>query len=219
MNNSGNRLKELIDYLKLSEAEFAKKIGMAHPNLKKYLNNDFGIGKKVANKIIEIYNRVNVNWLLNGQGEMLIQYVDNNKSEHITKFPIYSHVYCGSPASQWNVNDVIDYYELPKLDKKREPFGLIAKGDSMMPFINPQDLIVCVDDENLIKPRTAVVVVFKSVETIEANAKLIKFKEKNLRDNKEVLLYSINTKYEPEVYSVKEILRIYKVVRVVREVK
>jgi phage repressor protein C with HTH and peptisase S24 domain len=81
-------------------------------------------------------------------------------------------------------------WQLPSLTKFGEAFGLIAKGDSMAPYINPYDVLICVDKPDMIKDRTAVVCVFKSVDTIEANAKLIK------RDKKARNRYALLNKHQ-----------------------
>ncbi len=60
------------------------------------------------------------------------------------------------------------------------------------------------------------VAVFKSMpDTIEANAKLINWD----RRNKLITLYSINTKYPATNHSENEFIKIYKVNRIIRDVK
>jgi hypothetical protein len=60
-----------------------------------------------------------------------------------------------------------------------------------------------------------VIVGFKTVpDSYQANAKLIKWLGKN-----QIMLYSINTKYEPQIYHLSEIANIFKLVRIIRDVK
>jgi transcriptional regulator with XRE-family HTH domain len=208
------RLKQLREALGLNKNQLAVKLGIDNGNLSRYESGKVKPNSEFYERLVDKFAQVNLSWLISGEGEMFIQKAPADKSK-IRSVPLYAYVYCGSPASQWDTDKVKEYMQLPALAKYGEAFGLIAKGDSMAPYINPYDVLICVDKPDLIKDRTAVVCVFKSVDTIEANAKLIK------RDKKagSVMLYSINTKYEPEIYDEDEILKIYKVVRIIRDVK
>jgi len=209
------RLKQLREALGLNKNQLALKLEIDNGNLSRYESGKVKPNSEFYERLIEKFAAVNLSWLISGEGEMFIQKISSPDKNKIRSVPLYSYVYCGSPASQWDNDKVKEYMQLPSLTRYGEAFGLIAKGDSMAPYINPYDVLICVDKPDLIKDRTAVVCVFKSVDTIEANAKLIK------RNKKEgtVILYSINTKYEPEVYDEDEILKIYKVVRIIRDVK
>ncbi|MBN8571920.1 MAG: LexA family transcriptional regulator [Ignavibacteria bacterium] len=145
----------------------------------------------------------------------VLEVKDIDVEPYITKHhkPIYGNVYCGSAASQWPEGKIVKHIFTDIQDKSA--FGLIAKGDSMVPYINPYDILICIDKPELIKNRTAVVVVLKSTDTLEANAKYILHKP----EDKKILLYSNNTKYEPIEYRESEILKVYKVVQIIRNVK
>lgn len=209
------RLKELREALGLNKNQLAVKLGIDNGNLSRYESGKVKPNSEFYERLVQKFENVNLSWLISGEGEMFIQKPSASEKNKMRRIPLYSYVYCGSPASQWDTDKVKEYMQLPSLSKYGEAFGLIAKGDSMAPYINPYDVLVCVDKPDMIKDRTAVVCVFKSVDTIEANAKLIK------RNKKEgtVMLYSINTKYEPEVFDEDQILKIYKVVRIIRDVK
>jgi len=209
------RLKQLREALGLNKNQLAVKLGIDNGNLSRYESGKVKPNSEFYERLVDKFAQVNLSWLISGEGEMFIQKIPAPDKAKIRSIPLYSYVYCGSPASQWDTDKVKEYMQLPSLTRYGEAFGLIAKGDSMAPYINPYDVLVCVDKPDLIKDRTAVVCVFKSVDTIEANAKLIK------RDKKAgtVLLYSINTKYEPELFNEDQILKIYKVVRIIRDVK
>ncbi len=209
------RLKQLREALGLNKNQLAVKLGIDNGNLSRYESGKVKPNSEFYERLVDKFGAVNLSWLISGEGEMFIQKASAPERSKIRSVPLFAYVYCGSPASQWDTDKVKEYMQLPALTKYGEAFGLIAKGDSMAPYINPYDVLICVDKPDLIKDRTAVVCVFKSVDTIEANAKLIK------RDKKagSVMLYSINTKYEPEIYDEDEILKIYKVVRIIRDVK
>lgn len=131
------------------------------------------------------------------------------------RIPVLGYADCGSPAANWydNAERIIDLADAAVLVN---PFMLIAKGDSMRPYINPGDKLVCSEHTEKIKDNTAVVAVFKSMpDTVEANAKLISWD----RRNKLITLYSINTKYPPTNNHENEFIKIYKVNRIIRDVK
>lgn len=209
------RLKHLREALGLNKNQLAVKLGIDNGNLSRYESGKVKPNSEFYERLVSKFGTVNLSWLISGEGEMFVQKTSAPDKNKIRSIPLYAYVYCGTPASQWDNDKVKEYMQLSSLTKYGEAFGLIAKGDSMAPYINPYDILICVDKPDMIKDRTAVVCVFKSVDTIEANAKLIK------RDKKQgtVMLYSINTKYEPEVYNEDEILKIYKVVRIIRDVK
>ncbi len=133
----------------------------------------------------------------------------------IKTVPIVGSVPCGLPVTSWDIDDN-KTLKLTDVGHLHEAFILTAKGDSMSPFINNKDLLLCADlPERIKRNGTAVVVSFNSdPETFNANAKLIKWNGRA----KEIMLYSINTKYPPEVYPLKEVFKIYKVVRIIRDV-
>jgi phage repressor protein C with HTH and peptisase S24 domain len=85
----------------------------------------------------------------------------------------------------------------------------------MRPYINPGDYLLCVDEPGKLKDGRAVVVNFKTIpETYMSNAKLIRY-----LDNDRIMFYSINTKYPPTIHKKTDIYKIYKVMRIIREVK
>lgn len=128
--------------------------------------------------------------------------------------PIVGQVACGEPAITYYESGN-KFLEVGDVSHLATPFILLTKGDSMSPYINPHDKLVCTIPSSKIKDGSAVVVSFKSMpDTYEANAKLIRF----LKDEK-ILLYSINTKFPPMIYSQNEIYQIYKVVKIIRDVR
>ncbi len=137
------------------------------------------------------------------------------KGVKLRKVPVLGYAECGYPAVTWldSASKVMDLTDAAALVN---PFVLIAKGDSMRPYINPGDKLLCSEHTEKVRDNTAVVAVFKSMpDTIEANAKLISWDRKN----KLITLYSINTKYPPTNHLEDEFVKIYKVNRIIRDVK
>jgi hypothetical protein len=137
------------------------------------------------------------------------------KGVKLRKIPVLGYAECGYSSTTWldTATKVVDLADATGLVN---PFVLVAKGDSMRPYINPGDKLLCSEHQERVKDHTAVIAVFKSMpDTAEANAKLISWDRKN----KLITLYSINTKYPPTNHLEDEFVRIYKVNRIIRDVK
>jgi transcriptional regulator with XRE-family HTH domain len=128
--------------------------------------------------------------------------------------PIVGFADCGNPAETW-LQGGNKFFDAGDIKGLHTPFILTARGDSMRPYINPYDKLLCsfIPFER-VKDKTAVVVAYKSPpETAEANAKLI------IKKDKHCILYSVNTIFPPVEIPYNEIARVYKLVRIIREVK
>lgn len=66
------RLLILIKYFNLTKSEFANKIGITPQALHNYLVKDRNVGFKFARKIKNVFSEINVDWLIDGKGEMLV---------------------------------------------------------------------------------------------------------------------------------------------------
>ena len=161
------------------------------------------------------YFKVSLDWLMKGEGSL--KKVEKEILEMGKKYkqvPVLGIAECGRPVSTWyGLGN--KFVELSDVGHLHTPFILIAKGDSMRPYINPGDKLLCSNMPDRVKNGTAVVAVFQSPpDTYEANAKLIKFEKDGM-----VTLYSINTKFPPTLHRETELQKIFKVVRIIREVK
>ncbi|MCC6865753.1 MAG: S24 family peptidase [Ignavibacteria bacterium] len=140
---------------------------------------------------------------------------ENTAASKFTRVPVLGYAECGSPAATWQ-DFAVKNIDLSDAAGLINPFIFVAKGDSMKPYINPGDKLLCSEFTEKIKDNTAVVAVFKSApDTFEANAKLINWDRKN----RLITLYSVNTKYPPTNHHENEFIKIYKLNRIIREVK
>jgi transcriptional regulator with XRE-family HTH domain len=205
------RLNEFCKTVSPTQVDFAAKLGMKPQTLQKYLKGHRLPLPDILNKINNL--GCNINWLLNGEGDMLKK---TDKPNVKTKsIPVLATVECGTPVYNQINEEGIKMMELTDSNHFTNPFIAIARGDSMRPYINPGDFLLCSEDIQKIKDGRAVVVNFKSVpETYSSNAKLIKY-----LDDDRIMLYSVNTKFPPTVHKKSEIYKIYKVVRIIRDVK
>jgi len=187
-----------------------------------------GLGEWKAehlHKIAGIF-MVSLEWLIRGDPaasskeprtfsrEGLDTYTQKVLDKKLRKVPILGYAECGQPIPQ-TIDPGTKSIEIANISQLNTPFILIAKGDSMKPYINPGDKLLAADMPSLIKPMRAVIVAFKTgAEQYEANAKLIKFDKSG-----KIILYSINTKHPPTVYDENEIYKIYKLIMIIRDVK
>ena len=205
------RLMEFCKVVSPTQVDFASKLGMKPQTLQKYIKGQRLPLPEILDKICSL--GCNINWLLNGEGDMIKK---SEKPSAKTKLiPVLATVECGVPVySQISVDD-IKVMEMTDVSHFVNPFIATARGESMRPYINPGDHLLCSDEPHKIKDGRAVVVNFKTIpETYSSNAKLIKF-----LDDDRIMLYSINTKFAPTVHRKSEIFKIYKVVRIIRDVR
>ncbi len=205
------RLTQFANAVASTKAEFAEMIEMSPQMLHKYINGERLPLPEILNKIHKV--GCNLNWLLNGEGEMMT--IKKESTKKTKKIPVLVEVECGVPVYNQLNNESLRYIELTDVSHYLNPFIAVARGDSMRPYINPGDLLLCIEDKEKIKDGRAVVVNFKTIpETYMSNAKLIRF-----LDDDRIMLYSINTKYPPTIHKKSDIYKIYKVIRIIREVK
>lgn len=212
-----NRIKELRG--DLTQKEFAKMIGIGYQLISDYETGRTQPSTEILDKFVN-NAFVNLLWLFTGVGEKYIDKTFAVRDESITynvrtkEVPIVGSVGCGLPLHSWNEYGT-EYYPINNVTHLNSPFILKAKGDSMIPFINPNDLLLCADEPHLIKNGRAVIVSFKTEpETSDGNAKLIKYLQNDL-----IMLYSVNTKHEPMIVNRKDIHHIYKLIRIIRDVR
>ena len=205
--------KRLYDFCKTistTQVEFAAKLGISPQALQKYLKGERLPLPDLLNKIGLL--GCDVNWLLNGSGEMIKQPLLSGKTKRI---PILAEVECETPVYNQINNENLKYVDIPDISHLVNPFIAIARGDSMRPYINPGDQLLCTDEEYKIKNGCAVVVSYKTIpDTYSSNAKLMNY----LPDDR-IIFYSVNTKYPPTIHKKSEIYRMFKVVRIIREVR
>ena len=97
-----NPIKQLIEHEKITQKEFAEKIGVKQQYVNKLINENVGIGTSVLKKIAAHYPHINLKWLLGLSGQMmlteeesgfhevdnLVQYLNKN-NEQLLKNPIF----------------------------------------------------------------------------------------------------------------------------------
>ncbi len=198
--------------------EFADIMETSYQNISRYEN-----GTKPLPEFFQTSRKklgININWFFDDKAEM---YETDQPKEIIDRYgknfrrvSELAMADCGLPATQWEYNEK-NFIIVDGLKHYRFVFAVKAAGDSMKPYIEKNDHIVCaeVPFEN-IKDYTAILLLYKSGPgTTEASVKLF---YRNKKDDGVITIYSVNTKYHPEDVPLERVQKIYKVVKIIRDV-
>lgn len=202
----------LLNKGSVTQKQLAYDLGIKTDTLFNYLKNRAKWDTNVVISISKYFN-VPIDYLYGNPSSVNDMAKGDKKSK---KVAILGKVECGIPITA-QISDTYDleHILIDNASRYKNPFILIAEGESMAPFINPKDYILCIDDAAKIKNKSTVVVSFKTEpENYEANAKL--YYE---LDDSHIMLYSINTKFPPTVHIKRDIAYIYKVIKIIRDVK
>ena len=71
--NMKERLKQLIDYYGISTNLFSQKIGVSEGTIRKILTQNTTIRSDTLEKISQNFTEINMDWLITGRGEMLLE--------------------------------------------------------------------------------------------------------------------------------------------------
>lgn len=200
------------------DREFSRRSDIGHKLVGLYRNGKGNPTLDNLEKLKKVYPESYV-WLVTGEGS---PYPDKASGREYTykgkinfkEVPVVASVACGVAFENWDFENSKTKTR-SDLGHLHNPFYVIAKGDSMRPYIDPKDWILCADIPlKEIKDKTAVVVSYKTEpDTTNANAKLFK-----RIDSKTFMLYSVNTKFDPTIHSYDEVEKIFKVVEVTKPV-
>lgn len=133
---------------------------------------------------------------------------------HNKLVPMLGIAACGLPVESWDEN-ALKYIDAGDTKGLVTPFLLEARGKSMFPMIYEKDKLLCshIERSQLIDEMLVVVSYRDIPESSPANAKLITVKKTSC------ILYSINANYKPIEVAFHDIQKIYKVVRIIRDIK
>lgn len=213
MAKISDRLKKLRENLAMNKNRFSNFIGLSNTYITQYENNKSEPANKFYHRLKDKIPNLNLDWLITGTGEMFSNPEPRKERRKTIPVPILGYAECGKPSSQW-YKEEHSAVEVEGMKQYKNVFAMKAAGDSMSPYINKGDTLVCADVAfDNIKDRTAVVIAFKApAEMYEANAKLM------VRDKDHLILYSVNTKFEPIRVPLTSVIRVYKLVKIIRDV-
>jgi len=214
MSSISNRIKQLLENRGISAYRLCKDLDIDDSTYSRSIRTENTWKTAHLIKIAD-YFKVSLDWLLKGEAfSREVQKELKEINQKLKTVPVLGIAECGKPVATWHEISP-KQVELTDVSHLHSPFLLIARGDSMRPYINPGDKLLCADSPERVKNGTAVVVSFYSPpDTYEANAKLIKFEKDGM-----VTLYSVNTAYAPTLHKDSDIQKIFKLVRIIRDVK
>ena len=140
------RIKEYIDLKGISISAFEKSIGMSNASFGRSLKNNGAIGTDKLENILNIYQDLNPDWLLTGQGNMIRSHLKILHSSPITGkkgIPLISYellpgVFAGKKGV---IPQNTEYFSLPLF--KEADFLIPVKDNSMAPHYKGGDIIAC----------------------------------------------------------------------------
>ena len=188
----GERLKEVLKKLSLTQTGLSKEIGTSNVVINRYIKDKTTPDYSFLNKLVNKFN-ININWLLTGEGSMF----PSRNIEHIGKsdyyyMPIIDGVSCGSPQEIESADPLehilIDTNSL--YGDFNDYFAFYASGESMEPYISNGDVIIVKqhDDWSSADDRICVV---------RVDGEITLKKVKSFSNGKEILLQPYNKNYPP----------------------
>lgn len=145
------RLKQFIDAKGVSVAAFERSVGMSNASFGKSLKNSGAIGTDKLENILNVYNEINPEWLLTGEGPMLradersdsaipVATHASEPGEGIPLLPI--DAMAGALTSEQTVLEYeCERYVVPVFSGA--DFLIPVNGTSMVPTYHPGDIVAC----------------------------------------------------------------------------
>jgi len=183
------RLQSAMEQKGVSAYRVSMDVGIHQSNFKKWRLGLTEPSGRTLKKLAD-YLGVSTDYLLHGD-----QISKPNEIARVAKIPVLGVVPCGVPIEA--IEDIVEYIDVvPSMVKNH--FGLIAKGDSMYPFICSGDILIIKKTPSVRSGKIAIV----KVDGDEATCK------KLLIHTNGVSLVPLNTSYDPTFYSAEDVERL-----------
>jgi transcriptional regulator with XRE-family HTH domain len=209
-----DRLRELRESLKINKNQFAVMLGVPNVYITRYEKGDTVPGTKFYEVLKNKMPSVNIDWLVNGKGEM---YDNEDSRAHkmrskVRLLPVYSNIPCGDVSNIFGNIDTVEMLEVSGVSNLNAPIILRVKGESNYPYIKDKDLIIAhpVDEP---KDGDIIATNFKaSAESLNANIKVYQ-----PVDQFKFLLKPLNTHFHTTVHRYSEVYSFYKCKKLIRD--
>ena len=204
-----NRLRELIGRNGISQAEFARRIGMDPSNLSKHLNGHLPVSESLLNRVV-VEMGVSKEWLKGSSPADPDRSIARMQDVALSGTPVYDiDVTAGfAELSRMFTNDrVVGYINLPQISP--DCAVVRVSGDSMQPLVNNESLVAISREDsrgNIFWGQMYVVVL--------DDYRMVKFVRRHEDDDK-VVLRSAYPDYDDMVVDRKSIRSMYLVETVV----
>jgi phage repressor protein C with HTH and peptisase S24 domain len=214
MNDFSNRFELFIKNQGITPYKLAQIIDASEATISNYRNGKSKPTLDFLSKLLNKYKELNLNWLVNGEGEMLI--LDNNSNVSIHKLktdykiekqsiPLYEiEASAGLTVFFNNQNTQIplDYISVPNAPKCDG--ALFVRGDSMYPLLKAGDIIcykTIMNLENIIYGEMYLL----DIDNGDDQFLTIKYVQKSDKGNEYVKLVSENRHHAPKDEPMKNI--------------
>jgi repressor LexA len=135
------RILQFIDYQGVSKQYFFERTGLKR-GLLDADKLDSSISDIYLAKILARYPEINPEWLLTGNGQMVLSEGMTKLRAGIPLIPIDALAGWGEGESQVMPYDV-KHYSVPEFDEQKVDFLISVKGDSMYPKYQTGDIVAC----------------------------------------------------------------------------
>lgn len=139
--------KSARDYLGFTQTQMAKKLEVSQGLVSK-LDQGNNIGYETLVKFANLFPEININWLLTGQGSMLVGQASlNHQSIARSEFPISKSLFVPVVARRAFLSPTTDrapafsYLAIPGLSGESITFEI--QGQTMDPVLSAGDFVVC----------------------------------------------------------------------------
>ena len=213
------RILQFIKYLGISKREFYRKIEVSRGTLE----NNTGITEDILARFIAIYPNVRLEWLLNGNGEMLkkedecltvmqekVQKILSTQEKNVGIPLIPLSAMAGALTGE---QEVLEYecerYVIPAFNGA--DFLIPVKGNSMFPTYVSGDIVAC--------QRVSMTDIFfqwNKTYVLDTNQGALIKRIKPGHDKQHILIVSDNTDYDPFELSYSDIHAVAMVIGIIR---
>lgn len=214
--NLSERIKQIIDYKKVSINKFSTILGASNSYFNKILRDNNSIGSDKLEKILRTFPEINAEWLLTGQGSMLKE--QNNLPMAIPTYdpdeeiPLIPTEAMGGVASgEISILELdCERYVIPMF--KGADFLIPVKGSSMIPKYNSGDIVACKK-----VPMQDIFFQWNKVYVLDTNQGAIIKRVAKSEEKDCIKIVSENPNYEPFDLHLSQIYSIAIVIGVVRQ--
>lgn len=173
----------------ITQNKICEYLGIDQSTLSLYEHNKRQIPDNIKIKLAHFFN-VSTDYLLGLNEEN-----NNIEKKHGFKIPVLGTIPAGIPIEA--ITDILDYEEITEeMAKTGTYFALKVKGDSMMPSIQPNDVIILRRQDDAENGSICAVM----VNGFDATLKKIK------KDTNGIVLVPLNSNYEPLFFTNEEII-------------
>jgi len=223
-NSVQNRLKFLIDSLKINIKEFSIKTGIPYRTIQDYLLGKRMPGGENLQKICT-HLGINLNWLLTGEGEPFLKKEEKPLIAAEKPFE-YASEYVYIPVAEGHISagtgliPVVDIkvrlaFREDWVKRKGDPKKMIlirVKGDSMEPTFYSGDIVLVDTNKNFVD-------IEGGIYAITIDNKIMVKRIQVLYNEGKLKIISDNPRYEPVIVSPEQIIINGKVIWFAREIE